>query len=378
MKIQANKTILYFLTLVILITSVIIALLLKQNSDLKEQLSGGQGLTQTSEQNGSSKQPPKPTPEPTPEPPVYYIALGDSVAYGYGVAEDDRYTDLLFEKLKEKEIVNQYKNLSKTGFTTGLLLHQLNNLSVEEQEAFKAAKVITINIGGNNILQPLIGYLPDFQEITDMLSEAAGIAVDAMGVAAEIDELSAEWERISTNFSFADLLRIGEFFNRASSILDNSIGMFERMNELNENNPLAILSGPLPPALVAEMEKGIVDFTVEFGKIISWLKENAPDAVLVVNTLYNPIPDEILGLQLELAGQAEIYTQAINEVILLLHKDDYHIVDVYGLFAGIGNLSEMMNYHLDLSQMNLNFDIIHPNGVGHKRIAELNFMVLGY
>ena len=153
--------------------------------------------------------------------------------------------------------------------------------------------------------------------------------------------------------------------------------MFGRLNDLNNNNPLAILSGPLPPELIAEMDKGIADFTVEFDAIISWLKENAPDAVIIVNTLYNPIPEELLGLKLELSGPAETYTQAINKIIFALQNDDYLVADVYSEFAIVPDLSEFMNYQLDLAQMNLNFDIIHPNGVGHKRIMELNYGVMG-
>ncbi|MCL2719044.1 MAG: SGNH/GDSL hydrolase family protein [Lachnospiraceae bacterium] len=380
MKKSSYQAIIIFLMLCLLITGVIIAVLVTQSGE-RQNFHDGQIEAVDEQQSSEPEQTlPEPAPEPIPAPePRFYIALGDSISEGYGVSETDRYPDLLFALLKEDDLVNKYKNLSITGFTTGMLLAQLENLSGEDLGALQNAHIISLNIGGNNILKPLINYLPDFQEIIDMIAEVGSIAGDAMGLAAKIDELNAELNSISNNFTISDLLRVGEFLQRATAIFNESIEMFGQMNELNINNPLAVLSGPLPPELEAKMEKGITDFTTEFAEIITLLNENAPNAVIIVNTLYNPIPEEVLGLKLELSGQAETYTRIINEIIFTRqYEENYLIADVYNTFANIAALSEVMNYHLDLAQMNLNFDIIHPNVSGHRKIAELNYEVLKY
>jgi lysophospholipase L1-like esterase len=371
------------LMLGLLITGVIVVIFFwqkehgaNQNPEMAENAGSG---TVPSPASAQTPEPaPAPEPEPTP-PPRYYIALGDSVPAGYGVTPDWSYPVLLFQRLKEDEIANEYENLSVTGFTAGMLLAQLENQSAEALEIFRAAQVISLNVGGNHILQPLIGYLPDFQEITDMIAAIGSIAADAMLVAAEVEDLNTELTNIQNSFSFSDLLRVGEFLQSATSIFSDSVEMFGRMNELSENNPLAVLSGPLPPELEAELQQGVDDFAAELLTVLSWLEANAPDAVVVINTLYNPIPEEMLGLRLALSGQAETYTQAVNEIIFAYQdRYGYVIADVYRVFAGQAELGVYMNYHLDLAKMNLNFDIIHPNHEGHRVIAELNYEALGF
>ena len=381
MKIASRKIYFIILGLCFLITGVIIGIVIERGNDGSMQNFVGHGqeaIEEASELTAevASTSVPISEPEPTPKPPAprYYLALGDSIPAGYGVAMDARYPDLVSLRLTEDEIINEYINFSMSGFTTGMLLNQLNNMKQDELDAFQDTQIISLNIGGNNILAPLIHYLPDFQEITDMILEVGNIATDAMDVAAQVDDLNAELGQIQNNFSFSDLLRVGEFLQKASSILGDSMDLFGQMNDLNANSPLAIISGPLPPELEAELEKGVNNFKTEFIEILSWLNHHAPDAVIVVNTLYNPIPEELLGLKLTLSGQTEKYMKVMNDLILEKQADyGYLVADIYRAFANQTDLSEFMNYQLDLSRMNLNFDIIHPNDAGHRIIADLNY-----
>ena len=372
MKTIATKNKILFIILCLLISGVIITTVIDRRN--------GADSNQTADSimQNSAGQNPGTEPAATPEPPArYYLALGDSIPAGYGVNVNERYPDLLFELFVNDDLVNKYDNFSESGLTSAMLLDMLKNLPSAEQEKIKDARIITINIGGNNILKPLINYLPDFKQITDMISAAGSVASDAMVVASAINEINTEVQNIMERFSFSDLMRIGEFIQRATGIFNDSMDLFNRMNELEANNPLKIISDPLPAELKEEIERGITGFELEFKEIIVWLEDNTENAVIIVNTLYNPIPDELLGLNIALSSEAETYTLAINNIIKAIQADhDFYLADVYTAFFNEPDLSKYMNYHLDLSQMNLNFDIIHPNNQGQLLIALLNYELL--
>lgn len=79
-----------------------------------------------------------------------YVALGDSIATGTGAkyGYTKRYSDYLEDKYS-KPI--EYVNLGKNGWTSKQLLDALKNRA-SFRNHFKNADVVTINIGGNDIL----------------------------------------------------------------------------------------------------------------------------------------------------------------------------------------------------------------------------------
>lgn len=95
---------------------------------------------------------------------LHYVALGDSIAFGgSGLPDDqwveDSYADLLAKQPK----VSEYHNLSTPGITSVDLLSQLSALTPDDKMAkqLMRADVISISIGGNNLLGPLYSYLYD-------------------------------------------------------------------------------------------------------------------------------------------------------------------------------------------------------------------------
>ena len=116
--------------------------------------------------------------------PRTYIALGDSVSSGYGLIgylqyPKGRHTTVLFEKLQYGNHVDEYVNMATSGFTTTMLLEFLHNLDNETLKYFQNAHVITLNIGGNNILTPFLEYLSAMQIISgvDNVRTSTGITL---------------------------------------------------------------------------------------------------------------------------------------------------------------------------------------------------------
>ena len=311
--------------------------------------------------------------EPEPEP-IFYIALGDSVAAGFGVMEDVRYTNLLFDKLKRDEIANDYRNMAVSGYTTTALLELLERLSRSNLEAFEQASVITINIGGNNIMQPLLVALSDFQEIGVMLNEAVETTAEVREIIDDAVEFANEARDLIDNFSIADVLRINSFIRRAIEVMDELTETYSQVSELRILELVDTMQGQFSDELEQQLLEGVELFELEFYLIIDWLKTNAPNAIIIVNTVYNPIPSEIGDFAVLLSERVGTYIQNINEIILENSETRGFLVsDVYLRFKDEPNINDIMNSNLDMSAMTLNFDIIHPNNIGHAIIAELNY-----
>jgi lysophospholipase L1-like esterase len=302
--------------------------------------------------------------------PRLYIALGDSVSTGFSTAPEDRNTTLFFEMLKAEGYVDAYINMAVDGYTSADLLRRLNNMSVEESARFKEASIITVNIGGNNLLTPFIDYILGLGGISDMFTEIADLVSDFGDVFAEVTGLASEARELASNFSILDMLRIGSLINRFTSSIDDVTDIYGRIQDTKLFSVYSLLFGNFPEELEAELDKGLEGFKSDFARISEWIAENAPDAVVIVNTVYNPFPKELLGRQFQISGKAQEFTEAVNSVILN-SESGFLISDVHSLFAGAENILSMMNISLDLTRMTFVFDIIHPSETGHLLIAEL-------
>lgn len=320
---------------------------------------------------------------------LVYIALGDSVSEGFGIwSPEDRHTSVFFELLKEQGLANEYVNLAVSGFTTTDLLQLLNG--PEEIEPMPYASVITLNIGGNNILAPFWAYLPDaseMQRITEetviFVTEAWALAQELMGFAnnsreavTNVLDFAEEVTDFVDNFGFLDIFRIDEMLAAVPPVIADAMNVFAEVNtleatvtdmlgraaELEITGLFPLVTGAFPDELEAGFQASIREFAYELAEILDWLESNAPNAVVIVNTVYNPLPMQLMGMELGFADESRRLIQAINDIIYEESRARGFIVsDVY---AGLSNRPDMMN---------LSFDIIHPNPQGHYAIARLNF-----
>ena len=310
------------------------------------------------------------------EPPRYYIALGDSVAAGFGVDAEDRYTKILFEKLKYDGYVDAYLNLAVNGNTTSLLLDSLINMDEDELYYFQYASVITLNIGGNNILRPYLNSLPSFDSMFDIMYETMIVVSDAREVTSEVLETFSEIREMVDNISITNALSLITSFRDYMNLMDDVVEILNRAGNLELVDLIASIYNPLSEELERELINSVIAFENELGEILNWLDYNAPNAIVIINTIYNPIPRDFFGMTLNIYNIAYMYTHKINEIILSKHTVyGVYISDVYSLFEQELTVLNLMNFNLDTETLNLNFDIIHPNTIGHAIIAESNYSV---
>jgi lysophospholipase L1-like esterase len=180
-----------------------------------------------------------------------YLNIGDSIAFGLradpGLSYFDLYSDYLWGEKFEFETST---NLGMPGLDS---MELLGWLEVEQPTAFKAAiacaDVITISIGGNNLLTPVIastfgmyGLNPGTNTMQDL-------------IAAILTGGKAGWDP-----------RLGQFTTSALS------------------------SEPLTLGYALEMREA--QFLEDWPAILDKIEELNPDAQIIAMTLYNPIEQE--------------------------------------------------------------------------------------
>ena len=123
---------------------------------------------------------------------IHYLALGDSIATGTTSRGDTTsYIDGFYEYLKIKYPLNTVTttDLSNDGDASAELLYKLKT-NLTFQEEVKKANIITISIGGNNILSAGKNY---FSSIDNTIAQAGTLAFEI-----EYDQIIVEIRRLNT------------------------------------------------------------------------------------------------------------------------------------------------------------------------------------
>lgn len=252
-----------------------------------------------------------------------YVALGDSVPAGYGLSNaNDCYVNLFSDKLKESGCSNKLFNYAVSGATTQALLAGLQNMQLEKPEALqniKNAGIITVNIGGNNVLGPLVAAVNKQME-----QQIKTLGIKSI---AEADSMQ--------------LMTIGT----------------------------TLYSMKLEPEQLAQIQKGAQSFAEDFPKIIDWLNTNAPGATIIVSTIYNPIPT-----YLSFYDTSETLLKQMNSIIMEGgKKSGYYTADIYTVFEKeMNGKTQILNLNLgQFTSTPMSVDI-HPTAAGHKLIAQIH------
>jgi len=299
-----------------------------------------------------------------------YIALGDSVSSGfglagygiYGVEMHERHSTIFFNELRSNNLAELYVNAAVSGYTTTDVLSLLHNANSELLEYFRNASVITLNIGGNNILTPFIEYLSYMQ-----------IADGAENFLEGLQGLLETWQLISQFTGGTETPGLFDMFSGFGGALFGIGDLLMGGSDVLAGMPqaYAILTGNLSPELEAALNYGKQTFNREFNEIINWLETHAPNAVVIVNTVYNPIPAEIMGIPIALSDIADVYITAMNKTIVSEGSArNFIVVDIYEYFSG---RLDLMFFNLDPTAAEVSFDLIHPNADGHEFIAQLHY-----
>lgn len=249
---------------------------------------------------------------------LLYTALGDSIGAGYSANPGKGYVNLIYNYLKVQKRYSglQLNNLSVPGITTTDLLGALQTNSAA-QASITNSSIITLSIGGNNLLQPVV------------VAVATAFNVNPVNNPNLITELSQAI--VNTPEPTKTAIFTGIF------------------------TQLATPSSPLSTALTAGVQK----FSTDFPSIITQIKTLNPKAKIYIPTLYNPF-----SVTDTCYASFEQLIQAINLQIKALALNTYEVVDVYTAFAS----------HTGSPVVNFNFLIgavdPHPTTEGHKVIFE--------
>ena len=242
-----------------------------------------------------------------------YVALGDSITTGYGLAENETG----FAKQVADSNGYTLTNLAQDGATSTDLLEVVT--SEANADTLKNADLITITIGGNDLMNALYAYLADAYNTQNN----TGITADDV--------------KASLAGTHSEIQQFTMLILAASKISD-----FPRSTEATT-------------ALGA--------FTTNLTNIISAIKGNNSSAEIIVVNQYNPYSRLSTGNLLDLSA-LDSAVQALNTAISSGATAGYTVADVYTKFKEAEN--NPCNASVSPS-INLDF---HPNATGHGLIAD--------
>ena len=247
-----------------------------------------------------------------------YVALGDSIAYGYGLA--DRDNDSYASKVRQKYNISQsnFQNLAVSGMTCAEYYEKIQE--EEYTNAIENADLLTVSIGSNELL----GL------VTKAVSDVTGVPIDSPN-----------------------------FVEEAQNVF-LSASMLEKIKMLTE-----IYNTFTSEEMKLQIEASINTYKDNWSKSIQYIKEINPDITIVATEFYNPYYEISLG-SYDLGGFVDENIQKMNEI---LHENsnsesEYKIAKIYDAF----NTTNPRLTNVNISMSDLNVDP-HPNVLGHEVIC---------
>lgn len=205
------------------------------------------------------------------DPATDYVALGDSISFGIGASQPDNgYVNRFYNFLQalpgnEGMVLH---NLSVSGHTTTMLKNVLANN--DTQLALAKAKVVTVSIGANNLLGPIISKIQKY----------AGTSIDDPNLKQKI------------------------------------LAILSDKNNLNLYTSI----------ITSELNAGIQKFEQDWPEITSGIKTMAPSAEIYAMTVYNPFTKDDIFYNM-----VDPFIQKINKTINTPDAG-YKVADVYTAF----------------------------------------------
>lgn len=251
-----------------------------------------------------------------------YVALGDSITTGYGL--DAKATES-FAALLAKKGNFALTNLANNGETTETLLTTITDKSADIQKA----DVITITIGGNDLMNALYEFLKN--------------KYNAENPSANVDAEQIKNMLMSKNTETISIL-LGYIINNSSDLQNT-------------------------------MSDAINSAAINFGSIIDYLKTLNPNATIIVATQYNPYEYAAEHANPFISDKAQQISGLFSTILGILNNSlmnyaslsgYYQCADVSAAFSEA--VKENQNpCNASFTTFNLDF---HPNAYGHQLIAE--------
>ena len=251
-----------------------------------------------------------------------YVALGDSITTGYGLAEGET----AFPTTVMNNVGATLTNLAADGETSASLLDKLTNESNEKYtdvtSAVQSADMITLTIGGNDLMDALYAYLAEkYNEGKDESAQMTAEDIKAL---------------------------------LANPSQNNIITLYFLINYLPDFQPT----------------NAVTSFSGNLGNIISQIKAKNDDVLIVVATQYDPYErldasgnsDQIGKIKAAFSSGVAALNRAIRTASN--NEENFKVADVYTAFQNV----EMNPCNASVSPLNLDF---HPNAAGHGVIADV-------
>lgn len=243
-----------------------------------------------------------------------YCALGDSIAYGYGLIDFDneRYSALIGNELTDKVKNFVSFNYAVNGDTSLDLINLIKSGGAPE---LKHADLVTISIGANNVLG-------------------------------------------------TSLSKLSEYYLYVSSVTDENLKNI-RIPQIYDE-------------MMVQNAAGIAQFSLDIITIIEAVRKEAPDAQIVFQTIYNPyrrldVSFDFIKATLDLAEETDRLVKELNDIIIANSSVlGYDVADVYTAFSGLDNVVNADTFtggDADFATALVEADP-HPNKDGHRIIAD--------
>ena len=254
-----------------------------------------------------------------------YIALGDSIAYGYGLANPK--TAAYPAQFATKNSLT-YVNYGVSGMTADELLAALQNKEYD----VSGADVITISIGSNNLLQLLIGAIADEFGIDTTMTN-------------DVPQAISNYAKALIDAGYTDIL--AGHYKSLKVELQNNREIYAECDRVKNE---------LLPGIAKEIRKV------------------NPDAQLIFTNIYNPYK----GMSMTVPLNPEKTATATEDIGVLFQPyvnrvnsgfestDDYTVCDIATVFSG---RTDYVNADLDLRNMDTFTYDPHPTYRGHVAIA---------
>ena len=250
-----------------------------------------------------------------------YLALGDSIGAGYGLADKDTesYAQIVRSKLNIPK--NNFKNLAVSGMTCGEFYQKIQ--TSEYTSSIRAADMITVSIGSNELL---------------------GIAIEGISSVTGVDRNDPD------------------FTNKVQQVFKNA-NLFQKLT-LTDNLYVFFTSNETK----AQIEASIVAYEESWKKSISYIKNINPNVSIIATEFYNPYYEVGLA-SYDLGNFVDEYIKKMNVILRNLSQSEslYKIAKIYDDFNTTNPRITNVNVNFsNFSKMNVD---PHPNKDGHSIIA---------
>lgn len=257
------------------------------------------------------------------EAPVY-LALGDSISTGYGLAEGEKGFAWIVAEEHGYTLINRAVN---GNVAPGILAQLADPALLKEVER---AELITVTCGGNDLMALL------FQQLTEAYNANVPQAMTSLKIQAQ---------DVVAIMSDGEDPRQPALMAAAQAVLGGNAEM-----------------GVVPFVQSDAMKNGLDAYLKTMGAVMEIIRSVNPDVKIILATQYNPynwFTGDYAGLNQSVNAGVMALSKCISDAAAVM---GYQVADVHTAFAA--SADNLMNASMEP----LNLDV-HPNADGHAVIA---------